>query len=320
MPWQITRYSCPGTVKIKLCPVSARFFSPFLSLPSPLHSPSFFLFPCPLLHSPFCWEVRIQGGGGSPAGAAATAAVEPQLLRLSKWSWWVKKSHQNGGFCSSSSPQSPMAKAALLAHSGASTYSAFPALPTPTTLFPLLCTQQVCTAAQAPADLVLLHTATGGLCSLSEMPLSHRQGFVHWCTPHAQARPWTGAASCLRSSPCCPPGPYPHSVQNERVKSLLKHEKLITLVFSLPEHGHMRGRKRWGTWNERIICKPNNQYSVSVISNLLLIFNSLENSASEASFKHIDIWLGGFISLWDVLRLLTATEYRWPTAENNCSI
>lgn len=95
----------PAPWKLSYAPCQQGFFFPFLSLPSPLHSPSFFLFPCPLLHSPFCWEVRIQGGGGSPAGAAATAAVEPQLLRRSKWSWWVKKSHQNGGFCSSGSPQ-----------------------------------------------------------------------------------------------------------------------------------------------------------------------------------------------------------------------
>lgn len=88
----------PAPWKLSYAPCQQGFFSPFLSLPSPLHSPSFFLFPCPLLHSPFCWEVRIQGGGGSPAGAAATAAVEPQLLRLSKWSWWVKKSHQMEGF------------------------------------------------------------------------------------------------------------------------------------------------------------------------------------------------------------------------------
>lgn len=269
MPWQITRYSCPGTVKIKLCPVSARFFSPFLSLPSPLHSPSFFLFPCPLLHSPFCWEVRIQGGGGSPAGAAATAAVEPQLLRLSKWSWWVKKSHQNGGFCSSSSPQGPVAKAALLAHSGASTYSAFPALPDtrhaiPSALHPadLRCgsgTSSPCAAIYCHRRIMLLvgdASFPQGRASCTGAHCMHKHA-------HEQAQRLALKAAAI---PAVPLALYLHSAKNERVKSLLKHEKLITLVLGLAEQGSMRGRRRWGSRNERIFCKPNKQYSVSVIS------------------------------------------------------
>ena len=114
MPWQITRYSCPSTVKIKLCPVSARGFSPFFSLPSP--SPfSFFLhsfpplslsllfslsshslsliFSLPLLLPPPClsssflfalsgssWEVHIPYPGEIQVGL---------LLSPSKWRWWA---------------------------------------------------------------------------------------------------------------------------------------------------------------------------------------------------------------------------------------
>lgn len=122
--------------------------------------------------------------------------------------------------------------------------------------FPLLRAQRIRAAAQASAHPELLHTITAGLCSLSEMPPSHRPGPLHWCTPHAQARPWAGAASCSNSSsnPCCPPSP---ASSVKRVKSLLKHEKIITLVFSLAEQGCMHERKRWGSRNERIICKPN---------------------------------------------------------------
>lgn len=113
----------------------------------------------------------------------------------------------NGGFCSSSSPQGPVAKAALLAHSGASTYSAFPALFRHSLHAPR---ESIHAAAPAPAAPCAARTAAGGgLCSLLEMPLSHRAGLQHWGTPHAQARPGTGTASCWKSnsSPCCPPAP-----------------------------------------------------------------------------------------------------------------
>lgn len=213
----------PAPWKLSYAPCQQGFFFPFLSLPSPLHSPSFFLFPCPLLHSPFCWEVRIQGGGGSPAGAAATAAVEPQLLRLSKWSWWVKKSHQNGGFCSSSSPQGLEEKATLLAHSGASTYSAFPALQE---------THQAIPSALHPAaPRCGSGTSRPWFCytlSQEDYTPCHRylfptgQGPVHWCTPHAQAHPWTGAASCWKSNPCCPPSPVPSLCKERESKELIK--------------------------------------------------------------------------------------------------
>ena len=102
MPWQITRYSCPSTVKIKLCPVSARGFSPFFSLPSPtpfsffLHSfpPlslsllfSLSLFslslsfslclsssPLPLPISPFPFPLRLELSTGGRRGGAAHRA------------------------------------------------------------------------------------------------------------------------------------------------------------------------------------------------------------------------------------------------------
>lgn len=164
----------PAPWKLSYAPCQQGFFSPFLSLPSPLHSPSFFLFPCPLLHSPFCWEVRIQGGGGSPAGAAATAAVEPQLLRLSKWSWWVKKSHQMEGFVPPPLPRAQWQRQpSLLTQAQAPTLPSQRYSATPSTAP----RESIHAAAPAPAAPCAARTAAGGgLCSLLEMLLSHRAG------------------------------------------------------------------------------------------------------------------------------------------------
>lgn len=278
-------------------PRVSKVFFPFLSLPSPLHSPSFFLSPCPLLHSPFCWEVRIRGGGGSPAGAAARAAVEPQLLRLSKWSWWVKKSHQNGGFCSSSSPQARWQRQpSLLTHMQA------PTLPsrhrrrrrTPARLH---------ASPPHPSGSCAAHPSAPGSCttsqppgaakccrrrlavSLPEMPFSHRSGpraLAHTCT--RQRAPALKAIAAQAGTHPCPTvillAPYLHSAKKERAKNLLQREKLITLVFSLAEWACANGQKRWGSKMERI-GKPIYWYSGSIISNLLFMFMTLKTAISE---------------------------------------
>lgn len=91
---------------------------------------------------------------------------------------------------------------------------------------------------------VLLHTVTG-LCSLSEMPLSHRAGPSALVDTACASTPMDKAQHPAgKAIPAAPPAPYLHSVKSKRVKSFLKHEKLITLVFSLLNQGRMRGRKR----------------------------------------------------------------------------
>lgn len=83
MPWQITRYSCPGTVKIKLCPVSARFFSLFFPSPPPFTLPLSFS----LLVSFFI--LLSAGKCASEEEVAARQELLPRLL-LSPCYWdWV---------------------------------------------------------------------------------------------------------------------------------------------------------------------------------------------------------------------------------------
>lgn len=248
-------------------PRVSKVFFPFLSLPSPLHSPSFFLSPCPLPHSPFCWEVRIRGGGGSLPGAAATAAVEPQLLRPSKWSWWVKKSRQNGGFCSPSSPQDQRQRQPSLLtrtqHLPIAAKHPAGCTPVPGSLEGLHC-PPLTSVARAPASpFTPLSTVTGGLCPHCQrrLFLTGQGLMLLHTTVYIQIHPHAHRASYIKwnrdKSRC--PLPLPPTIPlffqfpifilhlGESAKNLLQHKKWVVLVLSLAEWEHANGRKRWGS-------------------------------------------------------------------------
>lgn len=170
----------------------------------------------------------------------------------------MKKSCQNGGFCSSSSPQGLVAEAALPAHSHASTYSAFPALldarhATSLSSAP----QRVCAAHHSPpwlmhqpAPLCAKYCHRRLTLSSLEMPFSHRSGphalaHTHVCKhTHAQMQLLALKAIAIQAGtphPAVLLAPYLHSAKKERAKNLLQHEKLIMVVFSLAEWGCVNG-------------------------------------------------------------------------------
>lgn len=115
----------------------------------------------------------------------------------------MKKSRQNGGFCSSSSssPQGPVAEAALPAHSHAGTYFTIP------TTSASAAPQWVCAAhplapwlTPQPA-LVPLGPVTAGYALLGGAAFSPQ--VRDSCTGahvHAQAHTCTNAASCMKSN------------------------------------------------------------------------------------------------------------------------
>jgi len=82
MPWQITRYSCPGTVKIKLCPVSARFFSLFFPYPPPFTLSLSFSLPVPF------FILLSAGKCASEEEVGARRELLPRLLlSAGYWDW-----------------------------------------------------------------------------------------------------------------------------------------------------------------------------------------------------------------------------------------
>lgn len=223
MPWQITRYSCPGTVKIKLCPVSARFFFPF-SFPTLPPSLSLFL---SLSLSPSSFSFLL--GSAHPGRRWEPGRSCCQRLLLSP-SYWDRVNRADGwrrpikmeGFV-----PPPLPRAQRQRQSSLLTQAQAPTLPshhcgTPATLFPLLCTQRIRAVAQAPADPCA--AAHCHRIMLLVRDASFPQGRAQ-CTGGHRMRKHThgqSTASCWKSNPCCPPSPIPSLCKKQESKELFK--------------------------------------------------------------------------------------------------
>lgn len=194
MPWQITRYSCPGTVKIKLCPVSARFFSLFFPYPPPFTLPLSFSLPVPF------FILLSAGKCASEEEVGARRELLPGLLLSpSYWGWvngadgWRRAIKMEafvpppplprpGGRgsppCSLTCKHLRCLPAAVAGPPPGCT----PLLRTPEG--PVLPTPRLpgsCTTSQPPP--VPLSTVTGGLCSPCRRCLFPTgQGLMHWRT------------------------------------------------------------------------------------------------------------------------------------------